>query len=798
METKTVREYLILACILLCVFGVYLSTMLPVFKNNDSPETSVAAYTLGIGHPPGYPFFTMAAKIMTLLPLASPAFRVNLFSAFLALFVLVITYLILTRHIFGFSVFNVTRVYWVLGFGSVFILAFSLVFWNQALEAKGGIYMMNLLFAVSIILLVFEIFAKPAHKYFYLISFLYGLGLANHWPSMAILAPVLLFPYLEYRRVLKLRGFVFCVFFLALGLTPYLYLPARASAGAVLNWGDPSTLENFLWVVFRKAYVYPVKAGPSVLVYQSLEFIKLFLTNYSLLVIFVFAGVPAMLKRSAKTAWWLISVFLIVVLSVVVINRTAKDVVFLVDIFLLPAMFVCLLFMAAGMAHAFEFLAGKRARAAALAAIAAACLLFMFCRHYDRNNASRDYLSYDFGRSIMATMEPGSVYFGDGDFNLMPLYYLQEINGHRKDIISATASFLIFKWGIDDFTRKYGSVPMKPFETNQNILNIMAAYIDRAQLYRSANYPRLDEMQVPYKQSQKGLLVKLGRREELFGPWIYRLYSYRGVYADFTKADRMNMDLVGWYPVSMVNQANYLGQAGRPEEALQLYKWAMLFPNEKPEANIYFNMSLTYFKLNDTDDELACLQKALDRDGGMLPALERAGIIYFDRGLFTLSKQMLDKAKAMGSKNEFVEKALKAFGSTSEIDRYEMSFIKANDYINKNELSKAMFIYNFLLEKHYKSDIIYSNIGVYHFRTNDLSKALEFFIRSKNETLSPETEVYIAYTYFKMNNRLQAIAELEQGLKTFGSNKDLNELYRQLKGNEHGNEKNTHSGDGQR
>src|SRR5271157_2890515 len=39
-----------------------------------------------------------------------------------------------------------------------FYSAFSYIFWNQAIEAKGGIYMLNLLFFVILIYLSMELF----------------------------------------------------------------------------------------------------------------------------------------------------------------------------------------------------------------------------------------------------------------------------------------------------------------------------------------------------------------------------------------------------------------------------------------------------------------------------------------------------------------------------------------------------------------------------------------------------------------------------------------------------------------
>ena len=64
---KRLIKYIAPALVLASVFMLYLNTTHPVFKNDDSPETAAAGQTLGIGHSPAYPLYTMASKIFTLL-----------------------------------------------------------------------------------------------------------------------------------------------------------------------------------------------------------------------------------------------------------------------------------------------------------------------------------------------------------------------------------------------------------------------------------------------------------------------------------------------------------------------------------------------------------------------------------------------------------------------------------------------------------------------------------------------------------------------------------------------------------
>jgi hypothetical protein len=47
----------------------------------DSGEFQLAGAVLGIAHPPGYPLYTMLARLFTLIPVGSAAYRINLFGA---------------------------------------------------------------------------------------------------------------------------------------------------------------------------------------------------------------------------------------------------------------------------------------------------------------------------------------------------------------------------------------------------------------------------------------------------------------------------------------------------------------------------------------------------------------------------------------------------------------------------------------------------------------------------------------------------------------------------------------------
>src|SRR3982751_7088059 len=70
------------ACAALAVFLLYLVTLAPSTAMWDTSEYITAAYTLGLPHPPGNPFFVLLGRVFSILPIArSVAVRVNILAA---------------------------------------------------------------------------------------------------------------------------------------------------------------------------------------------------------------------------------------------------------------------------------------------------------------------------------------------------------------------------------------------------------------------------------------------------------------------------------------------------------------------------------------------------------------------------------------------------------------------------------------------------------------------------------------------------------------------------------------------
>jgi len=791
---KKYKDIIILAICLLTLLQVYLCTTFPAFKNDDSPETITAAYTLGIAHPPTYPLFTMAGKVFSLLPIGSPAFRLNTFSIFLAMLVLLASFILIKQNM---RIFFGGK-YREMGFFAVFLLAFSYIFWNQSIEAKGGIYILNLLFLAILICLSLELFKNFNTKYLYMMSFIYGLSLANHWPSMIILLPLVAYVFIIHWRKISAFNTATLLALLILGTSPYLYLAVRSRADGILvstlnayifrpgmdkimNFVlKPDTWGNFWWTILRLGYKSEPIASAHLYAYQMKEFFMLTAGNYYLLWILLFAGGYIIFKRNKRIFYYYLAAVLITAFMVVIFNRSKENLMWITDVFLMPVQYIFILFIAAGAGLCMEFLKKKPARNIFIAAII--CLLiFVAAKNFTRNNSRYDFHLYDYGKNAMKTMDEGSLYLCDRDYNIFTMYYLQKVEKERLDIKPVFVADIPYG-EISNFIDEYGKDLLQGYNPAENLANMINYYYEnKVQIYKSTFSPVLNILKLSGGFKQNGLLKEYLPDNSLKSYSIFRVYSYNhGLYDKYTDFSA-NLGIITWYPFCMVLQGNDFLSEQKPNEALQFYNKALLFPIEgimkDNEPQFFYNLYLANKYLNNEDNQVIWLKKAIEAKQGYWQAYEELGMLYLKEQNLPMALEMFENAILYGDNNanmlnEYIDK-IKGVDINSQ---YEAIFNKATQLLDGGNFDRAMDIYAFLIKKEYKEQDIYKNIGVHFYQKNDYRDALEYFLKSKN--IQKDIEIYydVAETYYKTGQKDKAMAIIEEGITAFGNNNKLEDL----------------------
>ena len=315
------RPVLLLAAVAAVITAaVYISCLYPAFAGNDSPETISASVNLWLEHAPGYPLHAMTGKIASLVPAGSNAFRVNLLSAFFSSMCVFLFVLIAGRGKASEA---------AAAFCGGLALIFSATFWGQGIEAKGSIYILNILLMLVIVYCLDE---KPVNNKFFLLAFAYGLSASNSYMSAAALLPAVYTRFYKNRRQLLPAA----LFFL-LGLTPYIYIFIRGQAQLPPRWADTSTLSGFLFLVLRQGYPGLPGFDLSEALFQSAQALKGFYENISLIIVFALPGAIRIFKKKPGISTALLLSAVMNLIMAVFFNSVPKNAPWFIAIYLMPA-----------------------------------------------------------------------------------------------------------------------------------------------------------------------------------------------------------------------------------------------------------------------------------------------------------------------------------------------------------------------------------------------------------------------------------------------------------------------------
>ena len=232
-------------------FLLYLITLSPETAMWDTSEYIAAAYTLGLPHPPGNPFFVLIGRVFAILPIApSVAMRINLLAALSSAVSAGMWFLITERVLVGWFAHRWQRI--VGGALATLIGATAFTVWSQSV-VNEKVYTVSLVgMAISAWLTVRwcdEPDGKKADALLILIAYLAGLGYANHMAGMLVIPAVGIAvlirrpaTLLRWKLILAAAGA------LVLGGSSFATQPIRAAHFPAINEGEPTACRDGLEV----------------------------------------------------------------------------------------------------------------------------------------------------------------------------------------------------------------------------------------------------------------------------------------------------------------------------------------------------------------------------------------------------------------------------------------------------------------------------------------------------------------------------------------------------------------------
>ncbi|XP_045436255.1 transmembrane protein 260 isoform X4 [Pipistrellus kuhlii] len=238
------------AAVFAAVAAVFTLTLPPSVPGGDAGELITAAHELGVAHPPGYPLFTLVAKLAIILfPFGSVAYRVNflcgLFGAAAASLLFFTVFRLSGSHAGG-----------ILAAG---VFSFSRLTWQWSISAE--VFSLNNLFVGLLMALTVHFeeaaTAKERSKIAKIGAFCCGLSVCNQ--HTIVLYVLCIIPWILFRLFNEKELSWGSVWKLSLcfsaGLLPYIYLPISSYLNqARWTWGDQTTVLGFLTHFLREEY----------------------------------------------------------------------------------------------------------------------------------------------------------------------------------------------------------------------------------------------------------------------------------------------------------------------------------------------------------------------------------------------------------------------------------------------------------------------------------------------------------------------------------------------------------------
>jgi len=466
-----------LAALFVVVFGLYLRTLSPAFHPDDSAETITAGATLGVQHPPSYPLHSLLGRLAVALGPGPASFDVNLLAAFAAALAAVLAASLvyaLGREFAPWATQQGRLAAFAVAVSAV--MAFTQTLWFQATIAKGGIYTLNLALSLGALLAVLRVrdagltwskIPPPAVASlgadascanapnaalplgaFALLGLLFGLGLANHWASQAVLLPcfALLLAEAPVKRGARALfaawgpGLGISAFFMIPGLVLYAYVPLRGRLGAGLVWGDASTWAG-LWDIVTRNHYAGLEGGKTWAAYGALwgRIAKDCVTDWTWPGLGALALGWALLFR--KRLWLACGLFawpLGLAVAVAAKANPPADSLFIVDPYLIP------LQVGLGLGLAGFMAVPPLRRRLAFVFLAAACGLAAWqwhaCDHSD------DYLAWDYAHNLLLGVPAHSLLFCEGDANVVGLLVPRLVQGRRRDLTPIVSVLIELPW----------------------------------------------------------------------------------------------------------------------------------------------------------------------------------------------------------------------------------------------------------------------------------------------------------------------------------------------------------------
>src|SRR5882757_8059947 len=480
-------ELVCAGAVFLVALVVYSRTLAPTVTLTDSGELIVAAYGLGVAHPPGTPLWVMLAHLASLVPVGNVAVRINFSSAVFAalacaMLTLVVAELLVTASCFA-APRRRNRAVWqdnnietsstgeflmfAPAIGAGLLMAFSRTLWAYATITE--VYALNAL----LVLLVFFLVVRWRRRmmetrtdssasvathdtWIYAAAFVFGLAMGVHHVTVALTLPAI--AVVVYRteglKFFTSRRLLYAALIsISALILVYSYLPWAASRSPAMNWGNPRSLQEIWWHITGRQYRVFFSFSSAAMGAQFVEFCRMALREFGFawlpLTLFLAVGGLASAYKRDRTAFWFLLLIVLADLAYSLSYEIAED----KDAYYLPAFISIAIAAGLGIRWLIQFAASRRSPiwrpyvAAATAIVLTSATAF--AANWPFNNRRHDFIADDYVENLFSTIAPNGLMLTQDWQVASPMLYAQEIEQRRGDVKVVDINLLRRSWYFD-------------------------------------------------------------------------------------------------------------------------------------------------------------------------------------------------------------------------------------------------------------------------------------------------------------------------------------------------------------
>ena len=473
--------------VFLVALVVYSWTLAPAVTLTDSGELIVAAFGLGVAHPPGFPVWVMLAHLASLLPVGSVAVRINFSSAvFAALACAMLTFVVAEVLNTASSVagrrrknklarnrddINDSNADWVLtlapAIGAGLLMVFSRTLWAYATITE--VYTLNALLILLIFFLVVSWRrriletrmvsngAATTHDiWIYAAASVFGLAMGVHHVTVALTLPAIA---VVVCRTEGLKFFtsrrLFFAALISVGalILVYSFLPWAASRSPAMDWGNPRSLQEIWWHITGRQYRVFFSFSSTAMGTQFVEFCRMTLREFGfpwlpLTLFLAMAGIASAYKHD-RTVFLFLLLIVLADLAYSLSYEIAED----KDAYYLPAFISIAIAAGLGVRWIIQFTTSTPSPAwKAYVAAAAAIVLtsaIAFAANWPFNNRRHYFIADDYVENLFSTIAPNGLLLTQDWQVASPMLYAQEIEQRRRDVKVVDINLLRRSWYFD-------------------------------------------------------------------------------------------------------------------------------------------------------------------------------------------------------------------------------------------------------------------------------------------------------------------------------------------------------------